>query len=233
MEKKQSIGARIEVGGNILSLVDPSMGSVVSTVGSVLGKGFLSADRRRQTWWRYVVENKTDEEFERTLEYELNEEHGDVILEGLRAAISTVDNAALPALGRLTRMYLRTSTGKRDRFFRCCTRMLCDIDGEEIEQIRKIVVWSLNVVARDEFQLTQRGSSVLVVKDEHQHEQSDKVGIHATIELDASHVFDLLADYSLLRPTSAAYFGGTPPNIVATRTVFTNLRYLITGNDEF
>jgi hypothetical protein len=209
------------------------MGGVMSTVGSVLEKALLSADRRRQTWWRYVVENKTDEEFERTLEYDLNEEHGDVILEGLRAAISTIDSAALPALGRLTRMYLRTSSGKRDRFFRCCTRMFCDIDGEEIEQMRKVVVWSLNVVARDEFLMTQRGSSVLVVKDEHQHEQSDKWGIHATIELDASRVFDLLAEYSLLRPSRLAYVDGAPPNIVATRAVFTNLRYLITGNDEF
>ncbi|WP_437980859.1 hypothetical protein [Sorangium sp. So ce117] len=110
--------------------------------------------------------------------------------------------------------------------------MLCDISADEIEQIRKVVVWSLNVVARDEFHLVQRGNFLCVVKDEHQNEKEDKAGIHTTIELDASRALDLFAEYGLLRPTTAMYFGGTPANIIATRVVFLKLRYILTGNDD-
>ncbi|WP_437980857.1 hypothetical protein [Sorangium sp. So ce117] len=110
---KETLASDIEQGGALLAVIEPTTGGLASTIGSVLGKAFQAAERRKQIWWRYVVENKTDEEFERTLEYELNEEHGNVILEGLRAALSTVDSAALAPLGRLTRAYLLTKRGFR------------------------------------------------------------------------------------------------------------------------
>jgi hypothetical protein len=229
MEKRKRLASDLEHGGALLAVVEPATGGIVSTIGNVLGKAFQAAERRKQTWWRHVVENKTEEEFEQTLEYELNEEHGDVILEGLRAALSTVDSAALPPLGRLTRLYLLTETGARDRFFRSCTRMLCDVSADEIDLIRRIVIWSLNVVAREEFHLVQRGSLVYVVKDEFQGEKEDKAGTHATIELNASRAFELFADYMVLRPTNVTYSGGTPPNIIANRTVFSKLRHVLTG----
>lgn len=231
MDKNHKLASDIEQGGALLAIVEPATGGVISVIGSVLGKALQAAERRKQVWWSHVLHNKTDEEFERTLEYELGEEHGDVILEGLRGALSTVDNAALPALGRLTRMYLQTKSGARDRFFRSCTRMLSDISAEEIEQLRRIVVWSLNVVARDDFHLVQRGSSVFVVKDEHQTEEPDKAGIHATIEINAARALELLAQYDILHPTSATYFGGAPPNIIATRAVFSKLHRILTGHD--
>lgn len=231
MDKKK-LASDLEQGSAVLALIEPATGGLMSMVGSVLNKAIFAAERKRQIWWQYVVENKTDEEFERTLEYELNEEHGDVILEGLRAAIGTVDNAALPPLGWLTRTYLLTKTGARDRFFRCCTRLLCDISADELDQIKRLVVWSLNVVERDEFDLVQKGAHVFVVKDEHVNEQPDKAGIHAIMsDFNASHVFDLLADYALLRPTMGNYLGNDPPNIRATRTVFMKLHRILTGHE--
>jgi hypothetical protein len=82
MDKKQKLASDLEQGGAALAILEPLSGGVLSTVGGVLGKALQAAERRKQTWWKHVVENKTDEEFERMLEYELGEEHGDVILEG-------------------------------------------------------------------------------------------------------------------------------------------------------
>lgn len=231
MDKDHRLASSIEQGGALLAIVEPATGGVVSAIGSVLGRALQAAERRKRVWWSHVVSNKTDEQFEQTLEYELGEEHGEVILEGLRGALATVDNAALPPLGRLTRLYLQNKSGARDRFFRSCTRMLTDINAEEIELIRRIVVWSLNVVARDQFHLVQRGASVFVVKDEFQTEEPDKAGIHATLEVDAARAFDVLSQYGILHPTTATYFGGSPPNIIASRAVFSKLHRILTGHD--
>lgn len=224
---KRKLASDLEQGSAVLSLIEPATGGLMSMVGSVLNKAILAAERRRQIWWRYVVENKTDEQFERALEYELNEEHGDVILEGLRAALGTIDNAALAPLGRLTRMYLLTKTGARDRFFRSCIRLLSDVSVDELEQIRRLVVWTLNVGEHEKFRLLQRDGNVQYLI--HQ-EGSDKDGsLHNSFEFDATHVFELFADYSLLRPTTVGYHDLDLPQIVATRTVFMKLRHILTG----
>jgi hypothetical protein len=107
--------------------------------------------------------------------------------------------------------------------------MLCDINASELEQIRRVVVWSLNVVQRDEFQLVERAYLVYLVKDEHAGEEESKAGIHVTLEFDAAHAFELLTEHAILRPAASTYIGGPPPNIVATRAVFSKLRQILTG----
>lgn len=204
----------------------------MSAVGAVLGLAVEAAKHRQRTWWAHVVGNKTDEEFERTLEYELTEEHGAVILEGLRAALQTVDDAALVPLARLTRMYLRTKTGSRDRFFRGCTRLLCDADAEDLQLLRRLIVWSLTVVQRDEFLLTQRGAQLYVARDEYVDHSDGTAGKYAIQEFDASRALELLADYNLLRPTIFNFSGGNVPNILAKRPVFLHLHRVLTGHDE-
>lgn len=227
----RKLRSALEQGGTALSLIDPTSGTVLSTLAALLGIGGEAARQRQRIWWAHVVENKSDEEFERTLEYELTEQHGDVVLQGLRAALETIDNEALVLLARLTRMYLRTKSGARDRFFRNATRLLCDVSAEEIELLRRLVVWSLAVVRRDEFLLTQRGAQLYVVRDEHVNDTEGTVGMHAILELDATRALELLADYNLLRSTTLLYSGGSPPNIVAVRGVFLKLHRILTGHE--
>ena len=62
------------------------------------------------------------------------------IMAGIRKLQEVLDDAAVPALGRLGRMYLSTDMPP-DAFFRRCSRLLVDMSGHEMTLLADFAAW--------------------------------------------------------------------------------------------
>jgi hypothetical protein len=95
---------------------------------------------RVRKWWAWVIETNADdqpvaEDIERRLQ-----EPGvqDVVFATLREVLEAPAEEAVRPLALLTREYVRTGA-KRDRFFRGFARMLGEITGPELDQMKRLL----------------------------------------------------------------------------------------------
>ncbi|OJH33994.1 hypothetical protein BON30_45935 [Cystobacter ferrugineus] len=70
----------------------------------------------------------------------------EVVLENLRSLDEALDDAVVPALARLMRMYV-TESRRADAFFRGVRRLLSDLTGDEYADLCSLIRWAVELAS--------------------------------------------------------------------------------------
>lgn len=136
----------------LVSVKDPTQAALATAAVSPLAEAFAQLfhsriKRRSEAFVRGVVLSAevSDQEALRELDEKLKEPGvQDALLESLRAMVDAVDDAVVPSLGALLRLYA-VEGKKPDALFRNVTNLLRDMDEAEFKSLRSIVVafWTI------------------------------------------------------------------------------------------
>jgi hypothetical protein len=103
----------------------------------------IQREERLAEWLEYVRGEHTAEEFQKKIDDGLRGPHGnyvrDAVLESTRAATDALDDAAIPAIARLTSRYLHSKTPDLWTY-RHLLAFLRSLDGEMLDALRVAIV---------------------------------------------------------------------------------------------
>lgn len=219
-------GDKIVLAGVAVAPFNTTLGGALQAIGGGLSKVREKLDWaarvRIETWWKHAIEDKDEDDFERTVEYELDEDKAEVLREGLHSALDAIDVAALQPLARLTRRYI-AGAKPRDKFFRGCVRAFSDMSAVDVESLRLIVVRTL-------LAYPEAPSCLIGVKGR-------KVEIQPPLELpegaQGADLMRLLLENRIVLPVPRV--GPSSPEgaiVQFDRETLLKLRYLLTGVRE-
>ncbi|WP_437998251.1 hypothetical protein WMF26_48380 [Sorangium sp. So ce185] len=168
----------------------------------------------------------------------------EVIMRSVRALMEQVDSATTVPLGALAQEYLRDPVNKPDAFFRGAVRVLSEIDGGELNELREMLDWVLRTTSRDEVEIRAWNLEVRsrlpgfdelqaepwvlvtlvddVVADEPWEREDARITFARVSE--PERIFQLLQANGLALPGRATVAGAAPPHIRVPRLTAARFR---------
>jgi len=151
-------GTRSAVAGTLAALAGQPPEMIIATAlsqfvpfvaGLVFGVAWNAKKAEAERWWaeflRQIAEHEgvTVEEVEERVRSRADEPYvREAIFRSLRALLEAVDDAATVPLAQLVAHY-HTSKQKPDAFFRGMARLLAELSGQEIVDLRRLVNWAV------------------------------------------------------------------------------------------
>lgn len=181
------------------------------------------------TWAR--DEDKTPDEVAGLLEARTADpDVADAIWRAVRGLMEAPNDAAAVPLGILVAGYTREKR-PADAFFRGVVRLLQDLEGSEIQELRQLLYWVASTTGRAEVELVARRGAVDTARDEF----VDLVGVdgmtekrvHTTVVSDPERLFALLAGNGLAISRPHARFDVALPEIALRRSVVERLLHIL------
>lgn len=177
VESQATAGALATAGGTAVlqGAAGDMPGAILGLFTTVLTMtfGFAYDLRKRMVaeWWNWMQTDAGDggptgAEFEELLRADAHEPYvSETVFRSIRAASDSVDPAAMKPLARLARWY---SLEKRspDRFFRDVASMLADMSKEEINELRKLLLWLRGSAPRKTYRLRHEGNKLVIMQED-------------------------------------------------------------------
>ena len=179
--------------------------------------------------------NLTHEDVTRILEDAKDDPNiADASWRAVRGLMEALNDAAAVPLGVLAAEYMRNQL-PADFFFRGAVRLLQELEADELDDLRKLLVWALSSTKRTgELQLVSRHGSIDILLDEFANDPAadsvpDKHS-HISIASDSRRLFSLLTLNGLVGSAPTSRWGGGIPEINLPRNIAERLSRILLRN---